>query len=41
MKTTGGPEPSSITLTRRPSIVTHRWRSRQLMSIQGERPPGP
>ena len=41
MKTIGGPEPSSTTLTRRPSTVTHRWCSRQSTSIQRERPAGP
>ena len=40
MKTTGGPEPMSMTFTRRPSIVTHRWCSRQSTSIHGERPAG-
>ena len=29
-----------MTLTRRPSIVTHRWCSRQSTSSQGERPAG-
>ena len=41
MKTTGGPEPMSMTFTRRPPTVTHRWCSRQSTSSHAERPAGP